>query len=94
MQVYLGLDNDTGQLMAVKQLGLSKAGVQGRVREHEAAVLEVEKEVNFYRRLSHPNIVRYLVREHSCLVLSQQYHYFTSTAAGHSNTATYCYLHK
>lgn len=61
-QVYLGLDNDTGELMAVKQLGLSKKGVGGRVSEHEAAVREVEKEVNFYRRLNHPNIVRYLVR--------------------------------
>lgn len=59
--MYLGLDNDTGELMAVKQLGLSKKGVGGRVTEHEAAVREVEKEVNFYRRLNHPNIVRYLV---------------------------------
>lgn len=51
--------------MAVKQLGLSKKGVGGRVSEHEDAVREVEKEVNFYRRLNHPNIVRYLVRKSS-----------------------------
>ena len=60
-QVYLGLDNDSGQLMAVKQLGLRHAAVGGRISEHEAAVREVEKEVDFYRRLEHPNIVRYLV---------------------------------
>lgn len=63
----MGLDSDTGELMAVKQLGLSKKGVGGRVSEHEAAVREVEKEVNFYRRLNHPNIVRYLVRRMAAL---------------------------
>ena len=62
-QVYLGLDMELGQLMAVKQLGLSHMGATGaRGSEHEAAVRRVEKEVNFYRRLSHPHIVRYLVR--------------------------------
>jgi len=61
--VYLGLDMELGQLMAVKQLGLSHMGATGaRGSEHEAAVRRVEKEVNFYRRLSHPHIVRYLVR--------------------------------
>ena len=60
--MYLGLDNVTGELMAVKQLSLSKKGMGGRVSEHEAAVLEVEQEVALYRRLKHPNIVRYLVR--------------------------------
>lgn len=61
-QVYLGLDTEIGQLMAVKQLNLSHMGPGARASEHEAAVRRVEKEVNFYRRLSHPHIVRYLVR--------------------------------
>ena len=61
-QVYLGLDMELGQLMAVKQLNLSHMGPSSRASEHEAAVRRVEKEVNFYRRLSHPHIVRYLVR--------------------------------
>ena len=53
---------ELGQLMAVKQLNLSHMGPGARASEHEAAVRRVEKEVNFYRRLSHPHIVRYLVR--------------------------------
>ncbi len=62
--MYLGLDMELGQLMAVKQLGLSHMGPgAARGSEHEAAVRRVEKEVNFYRRLSHPHIVRYLVRD-------------------------------
>ncbi|KAK9804778.1 hypothetical protein WJX72_004880 [[Myrmecia] bisecta] len=57
-RVYLGLNNDTGHLMAVKQVLLSKdEGVAGRVAEH---VRDLEMEVNLLKQLDHPNIVRYL----------------------------------
>ncbi|CAK0784650.1 hypothetical protein CVIRNUC_007854 [Coccomyxa viridis] len=57
-KVYMGLNNETGQLMAVKQVAISKdKHVAGRVREHLDGL---EAEVNVLRRLDHPNIVRYL----------------------------------
>ncbi|BDA50837.1 probable mitogen-activated protein kinase kinase kinase NPK1 at N-terminal half [Coccomyxa sp. Obi] len=57
-RVYLGLNNDTGQLMAVKQVLISKdENVAGRVVEH---VQSLEAEVNVLKHLDHPNIVRYL----------------------------------
>jgi mitogen-activated protein kinase kinase kinase len=60
-RVYLGLNLDTGQLMAVKQVSIARdVDVQGRVAEH---VRNLEAEVHVLKQLHHPNIVRYLGTE-------------------------------
>jgi hypothetical protein len=56
--VYLGMDNDSGQLMAVKQVHVSKAAERGKVSEH---LKGLEAEVLLLQQLDHANIVRYLV---------------------------------
>eukprot|EP00884_Botryococcus_braunii_P019516 jgi/Botrbrau1/6248/Bobra.0129s0003.2 len=60
-RVYAGLDEATGQLMAVKQVLLCKDNsLVGRVNEQ---VVSLEKEVAVLKQLDHPNIVRYLGTE-------------------------------
>ncbi|KAK9818541.1 hypothetical protein WJX74_002024 [Apatococcus lobatus] len=57
-RVFLGMNNDNGKLMAVKQVLISKdADVAGRVAEN---VRGLELEVSVLRELKHPNIVQYL----------------------------------
>ncbi|KAH0453366.1 hypothetical protein IEQ34_017690 [Dendrobium chrysotoxum] len=65
--VYMGMNLDSGELLAVKQvlLGTSNASKE----KAQAHIRELEEEVKLLKNLSHPNIVRYLgtVREEETL---------------------------
>ena len=66
--VYRGMDNDTGTLMAVKQVSLGFGSASAaKVAEH---IKSVEAEVNLLKQLDHPNIVRYLGTEKTSKVLN------------------------
>eukprot|EP00002_Diphylleia_rotans_P025598 TRINITY_DN5066_c0_g1_i1.p1 TRINITY_DN5066_c0_g1~~TRINITY_DN5066_c0_g1_i1.p1 ORF type:complete len:658 (-),score=147.29 TRINITY_DN5066_c0_g1_i1:94-2067(-) len=54
-RVYLGLNMDTGELIAVKQIPLVQSGSQ-----ESKALSALAHEVNLMKSLQHPNIVRYL----------------------------------
>ncbi|THF95728.1 hypothetical protein TEA_025321 [Camellia sinensis var. sinensis] len=76
-RVYMGMNLDSGELLAVKQVliasnGASKEKAQvgsNAIVFYTAHVKELEEEVKLLKNLSHPNIVRYLgtVREEETL---------------------------
>ena len=60
-RVFSGLNNVTGELVAVKQVSFAKdEALQGRVAEHIRAL---EAEVDVLKQLKHENIVQYLGTE-------------------------------
>ncbi|KAL3634586.1 hypothetical protein CASFOL_021640 [Castilleja foliolosa] len=56
-RVYMGMNLDSGELLAVKQVAISTNSASKKTQEF---INELEKEVNLLKNLSHPNIVRYL----------------------------------
>ncbi|KAJ8572907.1 hypothetical protein K7X08_009418 [Anisodus acutangulus] len=66
-QVYMGMNLDSGELLAVKQVMI--AANSASKEKAQSHVKELEKEVKLLKNLSHPHIVRYLgiVREEDTL---------------------------
>ncbi|KAG1327015.1 Mitogen-activated protein kinase kinase kinase NPK1 [Cocos nucifera] len=66
-QVYMGMNLDSGELLAVKQVLIAKNNASKD--KAQAHIRELEEEVKLLKKLSHPNIVRYLgtVREEETL---------------------------
>ncbi|KAJ0870739.1 putative mitogen-activated protein kinase kinase kinase STE-STE11 family [Helianthus annuus] len=66
-QVYMGMNLDSGELLAVKQVSI--AANSDSKEKTQVHIRELEEEVKLLKNLSHPNIVRYLgtVREEQTL---------------------------
>uniref|UniRef100_A0A2N9EVI6 mitogen-activated protein kinase kinase kinase n=1 Tax=Fagus sylvatica TaxID=28930 RepID=A0A2N9EVI6_FAGSY len=66
-RVYMGMNLDSGELLAVKQVLIAANGASKE--KAQAHIRELEEEVKLLKNLSHPNIVRYLgtVREEETL---------------------------
>ncbi|XP_054805814.1 mitogen-activated protein kinase kinase kinase NPK1 [Prosopis cineraria] len=57
-RVYMGMNLDSGELIAVKQVLIAARGASKE--KTQAHILELEEEVKLLKNLKHPNIVRYL----------------------------------
>ncbi|GJU77439.1 protein kinase, ATP binding site-containing protein, partial [Tanacetum coccineum] len=66
--VYMGMNLDTGELLAVKQVSIAAANTASKEKA-QVHIRELEEEVKLLKNLSHSNIVRYLgtVREEETL---------------------------
>lgn len=56
-KVFLGMDTETGELLAVKQVSLNSS------TSNEQQIRSLQSEINMLKTLSHKNIVRYLGSE-------------------------------
>ena len=72
--VFLGLNSDTGELFAVKEVTLDRRLDASRGDPAEA-VEQLEREVDLLSRLQHPNIVRYvgIARDDDALYIFLEY---------------------
>ncbi|KAL2922541.1 Mitogen-activated protein kinase kinase kinase NPK1 [Bienertia sinuspersici] len=57
-RVYMGMNLDSGELLAVKQVLIASSGASRE--KTQAHIRELEEEVKLLKNLSHTNIVRYL----------------------------------
>lgn len=73
--VYLGLNSDTGELFAVKEVALDPHLDDASRRDSAEAVEQLEREVHLLSRLQHPNIVRYvgIARDDDALYIFLEY---------------------
>ncbi|KAL4424202.1 hypothetical protein ABPG75_001503 [Micractinium tetrahymenae] len=60
--VFVAMDNDTGELIAVKQVHVPRGG-GAHAKKVEENIRSVEEEVQLLQQFDHPNIVRYLGTE-------------------------------
>ncbi|KAI3424220.1 hypothetical protein D9Q98_009576 [Chlorella vulgaris] len=60
--VFVAMDNDTGELIAVKQVHIPRGG-GAHAKKVEDNIRSVEDEVHLLQDFDHPNIVRYLGTE-------------------------------
>lgn len=60
-QVFLGLDAQSGVLMAVKQVELGAGGGHGEERR-KGMIVALKREIELLKNLEHEHIVQYLGR--------------------------------
>jgi serine/threonine protein kinase len=77
-QVYLGLDETTGQLMAVKQVELNPDATSQEKEKTKEALRILDNEVDIAQHLDHANIVSYLGRHRSSTTMSVFFKYVPS----------------
>ena len=63
--VYLGLNNDTGQLIAIKEVPLGTIGGAHGAAKQADLIRDLKNEVSLFQGLRHPNIVAYLGTQRS-----------------------------